>query len=240
MATDNSTPVAAFAPATFIPGDPTCAVVVPPSAHTLDGFRKWALSEEFPERGKMTFVGGELIIDMSPEYFETHNFIKTEITSVIYGRTKARAMGRVYSDRALFSNEAAGVSTEPDAMFAAKESLRTERCKVVRASRPGIGEELVGSPDWVLEILSSSSRRKDTTLLREAYFRAGIPEYWIVDALGDDVELQILVAGEGGYVATTDQQGWLASPAFACSFRLTRKKDDVGYWMYTLQVQESA
>jgi Uma2 family endonuclease len=186
----------------------------------------------------MTFVGGELIIDMSPEYFETHNLIKTEITAVIYGLVKARRSGQVFSDRYFFSNPAAGVSTEPDAMFANSSSLRDGRCRVVRSSQPGIGEELVGSPDWVLEILSPSSRRKDTKLLRDAYFQAGIPEYWLVDALGEEVDFQILVPEANGYVAVEAKAGWLASPTFRSAFRLTREPGDDGFWQYTLHVQE--
>ena len=237
MATDSFPPnISTIAPVTYIPRDESGELMVPASAHTLIGFREWALSEDFPERGQMTFVGGELIIDMSPEYFETHNLIKSEITAVIYSLVKARRSGQFFSDRFLFTNPTAGVSTEPDAMFVASATRRSDRCRLVRASRPGVGEELVGSPDWVLEIASTSSRRKDTKLLRDAYFNAGIPEYWLVDALGEDVDFQILVPGEEGYVATESRAGWLASPTFGCSFRVTREKDEDGIWQYTLHV----
>jgi Uma2 family endonuclease len=241
MATDSShlnAPV--FASATYIPRDQSGELVVPSSACTLAGFREWALSEDFPDRGRLTFVGGELIIDMSPEYFETHNFIKTEITAVLYGRIKSRHTGRFFSDRCLFSNTTAGVSTEPDAMFATFSSLRTNRCQVVRGSRPGVGEELVGTPDWVLEIISASSRRKDAKLLRDAYFKAGIPEYWLVDALGDEIEFHLLVAGQHGYSAVEPRDDWFASPTFGCVVRLTREKAEDGFWRYTLEVQETA
>ena len=103
-----------------------------------------------------------------------------------------------------------------------------------------MGEELVGSPDWVLEILSPSSRRKDTKLLREAYFRAGIPEYWLVDGLGDEVDLQILVAGDDGYISIAPENGWLASPTFGCAFRLTRDKVQDDFWQYTLEAREKS
>jgi Uma2 family endonuclease len=241
MATESSIPESStFAPCTFIPRGEAEELVVPAIAHTLAGFRDWALSADFPDRGKLTFVGGELIIDMSPEYFETHNFIKTEITAVIYGWIKRRRSGRVFSDRCLYSNVEGGVSTEPDAMFASFSSFRLNRCQVVRGSRPGVGEELVGTPDWVLEIISTSSRRKDTKLLREAYFKAGIPEYWLVDALGAEIDFQILVPGNGGYVAVVPNGDWLDSPTFSCAFRLTREKDEDGYWQYTLEMQETA
>ena len=97
---------------------------------------------------------------------------------------------------------------------------------------------MVGTVDWVLEIVSPSSRRKDKKLLRDAYYKAGIAEYWLVDALGDEIEFQLLVSGDGGYVAAQAADGWLASPTFRRSFKLTRERDDDGYWFYTLEQKE--
>jgi Uma2 family endonuclease len=189
---------------------------------------------------RLTFVAGELIIDMSPELFEAHNFPKTEITAVLYQRARELRIGRLFSDRSLFSNPSAGISTEPDAMLVTYASLRTGRSRVQPSDRAGVSEELVGSPDWILEIISPSSRRKDAKLLRDAYFTAGIPEYWLTDVLGEDIDFQILVRGEHSYVAVEPRDGWLASPTFGCSFRLTREKDEDGFWQYTLHVQEKS
>ena len=49
------------------------AIRIPARAATRAGFRAWALSDEFPERGRFSFINGELFIDMSPEELETHN-----------------------------------------------------------------------------------------------------------------------------------------------------------------------
>ncbi|MCD8105124.1 MAG: Uma2 family endonuclease [Lachnospiraceae bacterium] len=38
-----------------------------------------------------------------------------------------------------------------------------------------------GAPDLVIEILSDSTARKDTTVKLKKYLRAGVREYWIVD-----------------------------------------------------------
>jgi len=38
-------------------------VSIPASANTLAGFREWALSDDFPERGKITYVAGGLIVE---------------------------------------------------------------------------------------------------------------------------------------------------------------------------------
>jgi Uma2 family endonuclease len=215
-------------------------IAVPASAQSFDGFRKWALSEDCPEGGRFTYVSGELIIDMSPELYETHNCIKSEISAVIYQRGKVRRLGRFFSDRFLFSNPEAGISTEPDATFVTNQSLKSQRCRISRSEKPGISDELVGSPDWIVEILSKSSVRKDKQLLREGYFRAGVGEYWLVDALGDDIDFQILVPGANDYKAVDPAQGWLASPTFDCNFRLTRERAPDGLWEYTLHIRENA
>jgi len=59
------------------------AIRIPARAATLAGFRAWALSDEFPERGRFSFINGELFIDMSPEELETHNKVKTEVVFAI-------------------------------------------------------------------------------------------------------------------------------------------------------------
>ena len=50
-----------------------------------------------------------------------------------------------------------------------------------------------------MEIVSPSSVSKDKKHLRECYYRAGIPEYWLIDARGEDVEFDILRRGEEKY-----------------------------------------
>ncbi|MBW3596659.1 MAG: hypothetical protein KY475_05225 [Planctomycetes bacterium] len=38
----------------------TMHVTVPETARTLEGFRQWASSEDFPESGKISYLAGEL------------------------------------------------------------------------------------------------------------------------------------------------------------------------------------
>jgi Uma2 family endonuclease len=195
------------------------------------------LSEHAPTRGQFTFACGELIIDMSPEAFETHNCIKSEVSAVIYMLVKQRSLGRFFSDRFLLSNPVAGISTEPDATFVASDSLRTGRCQVVRSERPGVCDELVGSPDWILEILSRSSVRKDKKLLYDGYFRAGVDEYWLIDALGEEIDFQIFNRGADSFIPVKPKTGWFESPTFGCAFQLSRQKAKDGFWEYTLRHQ---
>jgi Uma2 family endonuclease len=225
---------------TLFPLGDADSISIPKSAYSLRGFRDWALSGEFPNRGQFTFIAGELIIEMSPEFYETHNAVKVEITTVIYSRVKRLRLGHFFGDRNLLSNEVANISTEPDAAFAHYSAFQTGKCRILDSPRPGVAQELAGTPDWVLEIVSTSSMRKDKKLLRERYYAGGVGEYWLVDALGDDVDFQILIPGEDAYVAVEPVNDWLASPTFGCSFRLVREKDQDGYWLYTLEVKEPA
>jgi Uma2 family endonuclease len=107
---------------------------------------------------------------------------------------------------------------------------------VPQKKRPGKYIELEGTPDWVLEVVSQSSVVKDTEWLRESYHRAGIPEYWLVDARFDEVSFQILRYRRDRYATTAARGGWHRSQIFGHSFRLERRKNRMGRWTYTLGV----
>jgi len=233
---------AGFPGVTFLNSDSTVLPVSIPAsaATTLAGFRDWALSEDFPERGKFTFVAGGLIVDMSPESLEKHSDIKSEVSRVLLNLVREQNVGRLHIDGVLISNVPAGVSNEPDILYLAKETVSSGRAtltQVVEQSSKS-SKEVVGTVDWVLEIVSPSSVKKDKVLLREAYFRAGIGEYWIVDVLDDSIDFQVLVPGEGEYVAADLTNGWYQSPTFDREFRLAREKEEDGYWLYTLHMRE--
>jgi hypothetical protein len=38
-----------------------------PYFHSLAEFRAWALSDDFPERGRIDYIDGRIEVDMSPE-----------------------------------------------------------------------------------------------------------------------------------------------------------------------------
>jgi Uma2 family endonuclease len=88
-----------------------------------------------------------------------------------------------------------------------------------------------------MEILSDSSVEKDTKRLRAAYHRAGILEYWLIDARGAEISFQILSWRQGGYVAVPSRDGWIHSKVFGCDFRLSRSRDRLGLWSYKLDVR---
>jgi len=97
--------------------------------------------------------------------------------------------------------------------------------------------ELEGAPDMVLEVVSQSCVQKDTVVLRDLYWRAGIREYWLVDVRVEKLRFDILSRGGRGYLTVRKSSGWAKSAVFGSSFRLTQKSDRLGYPEYTLTVR---
>lgn len=211
---------------------------MPVPSMTLDAFWAWVESTDFPDTGKVTYYCGRVLFDISPEYFDSHARLKLEITYEIETLVRAKDLGELFIDGSWFTHSEAGVSNEPDVMFARWETLYSQKLRVVLGENQseGDGKELRGTPDWVGEILSDSSERKDLRVLREAYFRAGIPEYWLLDARGEEIDFKLLVAGKEGYEETpADAEGWRRSPVFDCEFHLSRHRDRVNRWRYVLR-----
>lgn len=214
-------------------------VAVPPEAHELDGFRNWVESPDYPEQGRISLIQGEVLIDMSPEDIDDHNQVKGEINNVIGPLVKHLRLGRYYPDGALITNDAAGLANEPDAAFASRETLKSGRLvKVTKKAGSRRSIELRGTPDWVLEIVSPSSVRKDTKLLFESYYVAGVQEYWLIDARNDPLQFTIFTRGNPGYEPVAPQDGWRTSSVFNRQFRLEREDDEFGDWLYTLHMRE--
>lgn len=240
LATSVPIPVVVVPGRSLIITDSVTSFVVPQSAHTLAGFREWATCNDFPERGRISFIDNELQIDMSPERDDTHNQVKGEVYIVVGGVNRAEKLGRFFYDRMLLTNRAANISTEPDALFVTRATMQSGKLRrVPRGDLPQGALELEGAPDWVMEVVSPSSVRKDKQQLRERYWLAGIAEYWLIDALGERLEFNILVAGASGYTEAPVVNGWQHSPVFGRSFKLDRERDDLGDWVYTLSVKDS-
>lgn len=220
------------------PGEFPTIVMHSQSTTSLEGFCEWTQSPDFPEQGSISYIAGEVLIDMSPERGETHNKIKTKIVSTLDRYTTELKLGVLYGDGMRLVNKQANLSTEPDAMFATRETLKNGRFKGDGATLQE-SVDLIGTPDWVLEVVSPSSIRKDKKLLPERYFTAGITEYWLIDALGDEIEFTLYMPGEKSYVRSEPYNGWAYSPVFDREFQLTREYDEDEGWRYTLNIREA-
>jgi Uma2 family endonuclease len=216
-------------------------VQVPLDVRTLCDFRRWALSEEFPERGRIDYINGNIEIDMSPENFYTHGTPKTAIVARIWLVASEMDLGDVLSDTTRISSPSADLSCEPDIVFVSYEALDVGRVKLIKqkGSKEDDFIEVEGAPDLVIEIVSKSSVGKDKKRLPPAYFKAGVQEFWLVDARSRDLSFVINVRGNRRFEAQKcDDEGFQYSAVLKRHFRLCRKRDRRGNWRYDLRVRE--
>ncbi len=211
-----------------------------PFVGSLEAFRAWARSDEFPERGRIDYVAGRIEVDMSPEDYYSHGGLKVEVVGVLRNLVKAGDLGDLRSDRTRVSNVGADLSAEPDLVFISFESFASGRARLV----PKVTEEadryveIDGAPDLVVEIVSDRSVTKDTVRLAAAYWRAGIPEYWLMDARGKVLAFHIYRQGASGYEpAPANSEGYQHSGVFDHWFRLSRRRDRRGGWAFDLEQQ---
>jgi Uma2 family endonuclease len=211
-------------------------VVVPSWVDTLEDFRRWLDSDDSPENARVWFLNGNVWVDMSKEQIYTHVQVKTKFIIVVGGLVEAKQSGLFLADGAYLTNIRANISGNPDALFVANEALTSGRVRLIEGAEEGY-VELEGTPDMVLEVISESSVTKDTITLKEAYWQAGVREYWLVDARTEPLRFDIFRHALAGYVATRKQAGWLKSAVFGKSFRLTKKTGALGHPEFVLDVR---
>jgi Uma2 family endonuclease len=213
------------------------SVMIPLSAMTWNGYREWITSDAAPERGRFAFLADRIYVEMSPERLGSHNDLKSELSFILRMYVRETGSGFAFADGALVSHEAAQVSNEPDAVYVSRTSITSGRVTLVPAKDLRIMAEIVGTPDLVAEVLSPSSVGKDYRQLRSRYHAAGIPEYWLLDALGDEPLFQILRHEPAGYEPVPPREGWIKSAVLNRELRLDRILDPVGLWQNTLHVR---
>jgi hypothetical protein len=96
-----------------------CSPIVVPNylLTSFEEFLDWMHSGNFPEHGKISYIGGNLVIDLNPECADTHNFVRGEIQSVMYNLIKHSNLGRWLGRGIRVTNTEALLATEPDASF---------------------------------------------------------------------------------------------------------------------------
>jgi Uma2 family endonuclease len=211
-------------------------VRVPAWVVDLASFHRWVESDEFPEHGRIDYLRGEVWVDMGDEQVFSHNQVKTEFTMTLGYLIKSERLGRFFQDGIRLTHPEVAISSIPDGMFISTGTLRSGRVTLVEGTEDGF-VRIEGSPDMVLEIVSTSSVQKDTVELRELYWQARVKEYWLVDARREPLRFQILHRTTRGFSATRPQAGWLRSAVFGKSFRLTQERDELGHPAYTLSVR---
>jgi Uma2 family endonuclease len=212
-----------------------------PFVRSLADFRAWALSDQFPERGRIDYVAGRIEVDMSPEDLFCHGTLKVELVATLSRLVKRKASGYLFSDRTRVSSPEADLSVEPDIVFISEASLEEGRVRLVAKSggEPDRFVEVEGGPDLIVEIVSDASVAKDTRRLPAAYARAGVRELWLVDARKEQLLFQIHHLEAGRYEpAPVDAEGLQVSRVMGVPFRLRRQRNEHGRWTFDLEPRE--
>lgn len=208
------------------------------AANSLADFRKWYASDDFPEDGRISYLAGEIFFDMSHERLSSHVSLKGELARILISLAEELNLGQFFTDGARVVNELADVSNEPDGCYVTWDSVKKGRVRLQPSADGNDSTEIVGSPELVIEILSPSTVKKDTSELPKLYWRAGISEYWLVDALEDEIDFEVFARGATEYEAVGSADGWQRSPTFGREFRIERYRNPIGIWQYRLQVRK--
>ena len=210
-------------------------IVVPGWIVDLATFRRWATSTEYPQSGWISYLDGLIFVDPHMEELFTHNLVKGAYAFAVMSVLGPTPKGTYVHDRMLLTNSAANLSTEPDGLFFFWNTIQSGRLGMVEGAEGYV--ELTGTPDMILEVVSKHSVRKDTVLLRELYWKAGIPEFWLVDARGAEPHFEILRHNDAGYVAVEPSGDWVASSIFQHQFQIEKRKNPLGHPQFVVNVQ---
>jgi Uma2 family endonuclease len=208
-----------------------------PTIRSLAEFRQWALSDDFPERGRIDYIAGRIEVDMSPEDFFTHGTLKSEIAGEIKDRVDELDLGHTLIAETRISSVPGDVSAEPDVVVITHEAFDAGRVRLVPKASGEADRyvEVEGGPDLIVEIVSDSSVKKDTKRLPPAYYAAGVREFWLIDARGKKLQFQIHRRGNSEFEpAQTDNEGYQRSEVLDAAYHLERSRHQRGHWIYRL------
>jgi Uma2 family endonuclease len=220
----------------------SCAVLfeeqlrIPPISSLAD-FRRWLRADDFPQRGRIDYIAGQIEINMSPEDLFSHNTLKAEIGAVLQMRSKKLNQGQLFVDRARLSCPKANLSVEPDVLYLSYTMLDSGRTKLVprAVEEPNSYIEIEGPVDLVVEIVSDSSVSKDTKRLPQKYFLSGVREFWLIDARKPALTFSIHSRGKRAFVPVeVDKKGFAHSAVLDADYRLERRRDRRGWPLYEL------
>jgi Uma2 family endonuclease len=209
-----------------------------PAIRNLSDFRRWALSPEFPQRGRIDYLGGRIEIDMSPEDVFTHGTLNAHVAARISGRVDELDLGHTLIADTRVSSVLGDLSAEPDIIVISHAALDAGRIRLIPKATGEADRyvEVEGGPDLVVEIVSDSSVQKDVQRLPGAYFKAGVRELWLLDARGRQMFFTIHHRGSDAFVETAaDAAGHQPSVVLDANVRLERTRHARGHWVYRLE-----
>ena len=148
--------------------------------------------DEIEEYEKGEFINGEKV--MHSPVCHAHNHVSSLIVRILSTYTSAHSNGVIVYEKALcgFSRN----DYEPDVAWFGpdKTALLTPETTVYPI------------PDFIVEILSPSTEKRDRGVKLQDYAAHGVPEYWIVDADKRTIE-QYLLSDDGDEYQLAEKLG---------------------------------
>jgi len=138
----------------------------------------------FPEDdGKRhELIDGEHYVTPAP--LTKHQRISMNLAAALYQHCQHTKAGHVFS-------------APIDVIFTEMDVVQPDLLYIAKDQDPIITRENIqGSPDLIVEILSDSTRRRDERLKRNLYEQHGVKDYWIVDPELDAVKVYRLQDGQ--------------------------------------------
>jgi len=132
---------------------------------------------QFPDDGlRHELIEGEHYVTPSPN--TKHQSVSINLTVLIGSWLERNPIGRLFHAPfdVVFSNYDV---VEPDLLYLSNE----------RASDALTPLHVHGVPELVIEIGSPGTRKRDETIKRRLYERAGVEEYWVVDPEIDTIRV---------------------------------------------------
>ncbi|MEW6607890.1 MAG: Uma2 family endonuclease [bacterium] len=146
---------------------------------TYEDYLTWDIDSD----NRYELIGGEFFMAPAPNVW--HQRISKRIEFKIMQVLEKSGLGEVFYAPCdvVLSNEDV---VQPDIIFVLKENFN-----IITK------DNIQGSPDLLIEIISPNSAQRDRITKKRLYERCGVKEYWLVDQ--DRKEIEVLTLEEGRY-----------------------------------------
>ncbi|MBI3361047.1 MAG: Uma2 family endonuclease [Chloroflexi bacterium] len=157
-----------------------------PADQTWPAQGHWTYEDflRLPDDGvRYEIIDGVLTMTNAPD--PEHQFAVVQATYAFETVVRARQLGVVYTAPIEVHLPGIAKPVQPDVLF------------VAQARRDIVKEKFIeGAPDLIVEVTSASTARLDRKVKLDAYERAGVREYWIVNPRTRFIEVYGLARGE--------------------------------------------
>ena len=101
-----------------------------PTIHNLAEFRRWALSDDFPQRGRIDYITGRIEVNLVPTEIFTHGTLKTELVCKIHRQVEQLDLGHTTIGTRV-SSIRGDYSASPDVVVITYQSFDEERVRLI-------------------------------------------------------------------------------------------------------------